>query len=174
HPRLAPEGMTDLVAALGASVVIFAELLVLPVLAYAAVGAGNPGAWVAGAAVLVAELAAALLTAVHWLKLDARGIHLGRWMGLRFVPWADVTAVRRAPGSEVVLRGWLWPPLPPAEATRSLTIAGHLAIEHRQGVSYFPPVEETALLAAVRRWAPHVRLPAWEGGPPAAPHPEAP
>ncbi|HEX8241858.1 MAG TPA: hypothetical protein VF541_00125, partial [Longimicrobium sp.] len=74
RPRLAPEGMTDLVAALGASLVIFAELLVLPALACAAVGAGNPGAWAAGVAVLMAELAAALLTAVHWLKLDARGI----------------------------------------------------------------------------------------------------
>jgi hypothetical protein len=169
HPRLAPEGLTDALVALGAGLLVVYELLIPPGLVWRSVGEGTRATALAGVAVFVAEIIIAALTVVHRLKLDARGIHFSRRMGRpKFIPWADVTVVRRATRGELVLCGWIWPPLWPNEATRSMTSVGHFAIAHRHGVSYFPPVEETAFLAAVRRWGPRVRLPAWEGGPPAA------
>ncbi|HEX6750503.1 MAG TPA: hypothetical protein VF092_24655 [Longimicrobium sp.] len=155
-PRLRADDVGDALVSLGTGVVIALELLVLPALVYAAVGRGSEAGLIAALAVFVAEALAAAFTGVHWLKLDARGIHFGRRMGFpRFVPWQDVARVRRAGRAEIVVRGWLWPPVPPAEATRSMSSLGHFAIHHPHGVSYFPPADEAAFLDAVRRWAPH-------------------
>jgi hypothetical protein len=133
--------------------VILVEMGVLPLLAYFAVG-GGPLAWGAASAVLAAESIVAVYRAVHWLKLDPHGIHFGQW-GRPFVPWSNVARVRAAPPAEVVVHGWLWPPVPPREGTRSLSSRGHFAIEHRGGISFFPPDDPGRFLDAVRRWAPH-------------------
>jgi hypothetical protein len=154
RPALAPEDAADALLTLGAALVILLELLVLPTLAWFAAGRGSPYAMPAAYTVWTAQVLYVVGTAVHWLKLDERGIHLGSWKR-RMVPWSYVTAVRPAGPAEVVVFGWLWPPIPPRDGTRSLTSRGHFAIEHRGGVHYFPPADPAAFLDAVRRWAPH-------------------
>ncbi len=163
-PRLRPDDVGDALVALGAGVVIVLELLVLPALVYRVLGDGTTGTGIAALAVLAAEILAVVLTVVHWVRLDAKGIHFGRRMGKpRFIPWRDVTLVRRAGRGEVVLCGWIWPPIPPAEATRSMTSLGHFSIDYPGGTAYFPPADEAAFLDAVRRWAPRA-LPRIDGG----------
>ena len=95
-------------------------------------------------------------TTVHWLRLDATGISFGRRIGApRFLPWSDVHRIRRATPREVIVRGWLLPPLPAREGTRSMTAKGHYAIEYgTRKVAYYPPADELEFLAAVRQWCP--------------------
>ena len=88
------------------------------------------------------------LYSVSALELDDAGIRFRRIAGRpRFLAWDNVTAVRRADRSEVVLRGWLLPPLPPRAAARSITSIGHYRFDWKGGSCYFPPAEAEALLA---------------------------
>jgi hypothetical protein len=106
-----------------------------------------------GIAVFVAELIALARAVVGSMTLDARGIHLARPAGSKFIAWKDVTFVRRADRAEAVISG-IGLPLEQSDATRSLTSLGHFAILYRKGTIYFPPADEAAFLAAIRRWAP--------------------
>lgn len=153
-PNLAPEGLADGLVSLAASlfILLLAGMVVAGAAAVALVATESPiAARVAGLAVLVVLIAAVLLTEVHWLRVDADGLRFGRWMGRpRVLPWEAVLQVEPAPASEVVVRGWLWPPLPPREATRSLSAQGHYRIEYLGGTAYFPPADRAAFRRAVR------------------------
>lgn len=105
-------------------------------------------------ALLIAGLVVVALGAfsVAALELDDAGIRFRRLIGRpRFVAWDNVTGVRRADRAEVVLRGWLLPPLPPKAAARSVTSIGHYRFDWRGGSCYFPPADEAALLAQLER-----------------------
>ena len=101
------------------------------------------------AALVVIALAALSVTAI---ELDDAGIRFRRLAGRpRFLSWDNVTAVRRADRAEVVLRGWLLPPLPPRAAARSVTSMGHYRFDWAGGSCYFPPADEAALIAHLER-----------------------
>lgn len=105
-------------------------------------------------ALFVAALAVIALGAysVAAIELDDAGIRFRRLTGRpRFLSWDNVTAVRRADRAEVVLRGWLLPPLPPKAAARSVTSLGHYRFDWDGGSCYFPPADEAALLAHLER-----------------------
>ena len=108
----------------------------------------------ASGALGVAALAVVALGAysVSALELDDTGIRFRRLVGQpRFVSWDRLTGVRRAERAEVVLRGWLLPPIPPRAAARSVTSVGHYRFEWAGGATYFPPADEAALLAHLER-----------------------
>jgi hypothetical protein len=108
-----------------------------------------------GPAILILALLsiAFSLHAVEWLRIDEQGIRFGRrWGSPKFLPWAAVRRVRPATRREVVLYGWLLPPIPPREATRALTSVGHYRIEWEGGYCYFPPEDEGTFRRAVERW----------------------
>ena len=155
-PNLAPEGLVDGLVTLAAGVflLLLGGMAVVAVAAVTLVATENPvAARVAGLVTLVVLMAALFLTEVHWLRVDADGLRFGRWLGRpRLLRWADVLQVEAAPPGEVVVRGWLWPPFPPREATRSLSAHGHYRIEHTGGTCYFPPVDAAAFREAVRRF----------------------
>lgn len=105
------------------------------------------------ALILVAGLIAALaLFTVSALELDDAGIRFRRLIGKpRFLAWESLTGVRRAERAEVVLRGWLLPPIPPRGAALTLTSLGHYRFDWDGGYCFFPPADETALLEIVQR-----------------------
>jgi hypothetical protein len=89
---------------------------------------------------------------VSALELDDMGIRFRRFAGRpRFLSWDNLKGVRRAERAEVVLRGWLLPPIPPRAAARSVTSMGHYRFDWQGGSTYFPPADEAALLAHLER-----------------------
>lgn len=106
-----------------------------------------------GALLLAALAVAALgLYSVSAIELDDTGIRFRRFAGRpRFLAWDNLTAVRRADRAEVVLRGWLLPPLPPRAAARSITSVGHYRFDWKGGSCYFPPADEAALIDHLER-----------------------
>lgn len=56
-----------------------------------------------------------------------------------FVVWDGVEEIAPATRREVVLKGVLWSPFPPREATPSLTGLGHFRIRFDGNVRYFSP-----------------------------------
>ena len=92
------------------------------------------------------------LCSVSALELDDTGIRFRRIAGSpRFLSWDRVVAIRRADRAEVVLRGWLLPPLPPRAPALTLTSLGHYRFDWDGGFCYFPPADEHALLAILER-----------------------
>jgi len=92
------------------------------------------------------------LCAVSAIELDDTGIRFRRIAGSpRFLTWDRVTAIRRADRAEVVLRGWLLPPLPPRAPALTLTSVGHYRFDWDGGWCYFPPADEAALVAHLER-----------------------
>jgi hypothetical protein len=163
HPRLRPRGVADALVALGVVLAQLIVLLVVPVLVWRVVDRSTPVTVVLGIAVFVAELIALVRALVRSMTLDARGIRLERLVGRpKFIAWKDVTFVRRADRVEAVMSG-IALPLEHSDATRSLTSLGHFAILYRAGTIYFPPADEAAFLAAVRRWAPLALAPEFGG-----------
>jgi hypothetical protein len=161
--NVAPEGWGDALLTLAAGLLILLMVAVLAAAAAAiayAVTRDVATARVAAAAAFAVVVLASLLTQVHSLRVDARGLRFGRRRGRpRAIPWEDVLAVEPAPSREVVVRGWLWPPVTPREATRSLSSQGHYRIEYRGGTCYFPPIDVVAFRAAIRRWRPDLLPP---------------
>jgi hypothetical protein len=160
-PQLAPQSSRDAALGIAIGLLLAFVLFGLPTLVTLAAyrGAHQPlvvmGVWI----VFFCPVAlVAYATVVHSLRLDADGITFKRWWGVpRHLPWSEVRRIRRAPPREVVVRGWLWPPVPPREATRSMTAEGHYAIEYGAGkVTYYPPENEADFLTAARRWNPEV------------------
>lgn len=117
--------------------------------------------WPAASGALAIAAALLLGIALHTvpaIEMDDTGIRFRRLIGSpRFLPWEKVTSIRRAARAEVVLRGWLLPPIPPRGASLSLTSLGHFRIDWDGGTCYFPPADERAFLEQVERsWGGHV------------------
>jgi hypothetical protein len=90
---------------------------------------------------------------VYWLKIDSTGLTFGRRAGgPKHLAWGDIHSITPAPRREVVLHGWLWPPLRPREATRCMSSLGHYRIEYEGGYCYFPPANEEEFLGALAYW----------------------
>jgi hypothetical protein len=96
--------------------------------------------------------------AVTRLTLSPTGIQFHRLFGSpRFLPWDRIVSIAVAPRSELVLRGWLWPPFPAREMTASLSAREHLRITWQDGYCYFPPAGPEEVLAyAAERIPPNV------------------
>jgi hypothetical protein len=160
HVHILPAAGTDggrdtlLSSAAGVAIVAMCGVgVAIPAaLVYAATGSATTASLVLYAGLMVVLVAIAM-TVVHWMRLDARGITLGRRSGgPRFVAWNDVTGIRPATRREVIVDGWLWPPVPPREATRCPSSLGHFRIDHRGGHLYFPPADPAQFLGAVEHW----------------------
>lgn len=147
-PRMAPEDRVDLlVFAAGVAA------LLVPASALVWLLSGLVGSVVAFLILNLVLLPVALRT-VGRLRIDQAGIRFGRRAGRpAFLPWNSIRSIRPASRREVVLRGWLLPPIPPREATRSMTSVGHYRIEWEGGYTFYPPLEELAFRSAVERWA---------------------
>jgi|GEM_PF-2100790 len=158
RPNVAPEDWRDALLTFAAGLPLML-VMALFVAAAAAIGyAGTRDVGVARFAALAALLWAVLdvsLMGVRWLRVDAGGLKFGRRRGTpRSLPWAEVLSVEPAPRREVVVRGWLWPPLARREPTGSLSSFGHYRIEYRGGTCYFPPVDAVAFRDAIHHWRP--------------------
>jgi hypothetical protein len=145
------DGLLSLVAAVAMMVMCVAGAALPAGIAYVFTGSAH-AAWVGLYAGWMLVVATVVLTVVHWMRIDERGITLGRRVGRKFVAWEDVTEIRPATRREVVVDGWLWPPVPPREATRCLSSIGHYRIDHRGGHFYFPPADEHQFLGALEYW----------------------
>ena len=151
RPHAAPRDVRDAFIAFVALCLIAAAVLLLAYVPVRIVLDPFPAATVA---LVVAGLVVGALGAysVSAIELDDAGIRFRRVFGRpRFLAWDNVTAVRRADRAEVVLRGWLLPPLPPRAAARSVTSLGHYRFDWKGGSCYFPPADEAALLAHIER-----------------------
>jgi hypothetical protein len=151
RPHAAPRDLRDAFIAVVALFLITAAVLLV---GYAPLRVWlNPFGAALGALALAAVAVIALaLYSVSAVELDDVGIRFRRITGRpRFLSWDNVTAVRRADRAEVVLRGWLLPPLPPRAAARSITSIGHYRFDWKDGSCYFPPADEAALLAHLER-----------------------
>jgi hypothetical protein len=159
RPRIAPAGWGDGLRTLAVVAAAVCAVAGLCRLASGLLTSGPaPRTWpLLVVPVLVLALSVVLmLTRVGWLKLSAEGMRFGSWLEQRKpVPWSDIRSVRPASSAEVIVRGWLWPPVPPREATPTFSSVGHYRIETRRGVRYFPPLAEGEFVEAVARWAPH-------------------
>lgn len=152
HPRDLLDGLVCLAAG-AAALALTAVLAAVP--AAAVYLATRSGYAATGALVAAGLLAACMvtLTLVHWMRIDATGLRLGRLAGWpKSVRWEDVTGIRPASRSEVIVRGWLLPPVPPREATRCLSSLGHYRIDYRGGYFFYPPADEERFLKAVAFW----------------------
>ena len=151
RPHAAPRDLRDAFIAIVALFLITAAVLLV---GYAPLRLWlEPFGAALGALALAAVAVLALaLYSVSAIELDDVGIRFRRMIGRpRFLAWDRVTAVRRADRAEVVLRGWLLPPLPPRAAARSITSIGHYRFDWKGGSCYFPPMDEAALLAHIER-----------------------
>jgi hypothetical protein len=158
RPNVAPEDWRDALLTFAAGLplvgVVMFVVAIAAAMGYAATRDVGFARFAAMAALLAVVLEASV-TGVRWLRVDAGGIRFGRHRGTpRSIPWGDVLSVEPAPRREVVVRGWLWPPLARREPTGSLSSFGHYRIEYRGGTCYFPPVDAVAFRAAIRRWRP--------------------
>lgn len=149
--RDARDGLLTLASGVAIIAMVSAMAAFPGLAAYALTGSSAAGMWgfMAG---WIAAIYVMLFTLVHWLRIDAVGLRLGRHAGLRVVRWEDVTGIRPASRREVILHGWLFPPVPPREATRCSSSLGHYRIDHRRGYFYFPPADEKQFLGAVEFW----------------------
>jgi hypothetical protein len=155
HPRVGIEDARDGLLTAAAGIAILAMLAVpaalVAAVVYAAAGTMDVARF-AGMMTLLGTMLTASATTVFWMKVDERGITLGRRAGRRFVGWDEVTGIRPATRREVIVDGWLWPPVPPREATRCFSSIGHYRVDHRGGHFYYPPADAAQLLEAVDRW----------------------
>lgn len=153
-PHAPPRDLRDAFIAIVALFLIAAAAMLLgyaPLRLFLAPPSAATGALVLAALTVIAIGA----HSVSALELDDAGIRFRRLAGRpRFVAWDRLTGVRRADRAEVVLRGWLLPPIPPRAAARSVTSIGHYRFDWAGGSAYFPPADEAALLAQLERsWA---------------------
>ena len=95
----------------------------------------------------------AMLNSVRKLTLDQDGIQVHRLLGgPRFLHWEQVRRIVPASREEVLLWGYLLPPLPAKATMNTISYLGHYRIDWEGGMFYFPPREADEFERAVRRW----------------------
>lgn len=113
---------------------------------------GPRTAAIVGLVVVALALGWVALCTVRGIELDDTGVRFLRTAGRpRFVSWDNLKGVQRADRAEVVLRGWLLPPLAMRACNASLTSLGHYRFDWPGGSTYFPPADEGALLTVLER-----------------------
>jgi hypothetical protein len=151
-PHSGPRDLADVLVGLLVAVPTLGVLYGIPAAIVVAIG----GSWTL--ALVAAALGAALFTlfvsplfTVRSLRISAEGLRFERVLGRpKFLPWSKVTRIRAARRVEVVLWGWLLPPFPAREATRSTSSLGHMRIEYAR--RFFPPHDPRLFEEAVGRW----------------------
>jgi hypothetical protein len=153
QPRILPRRLSDAALGLAIGLVQFFVFLVLMLIPTLAVGILTQNAIAAALtfmALFVFTSILILLFTVRHLRCDAEGLEFVRVLGTpKKLSWADVISIEEAPQAEVVLHGWLWPGIPPREATSSLTSLGHYRISWQGGTAYFPPNNVQQFLYAI-------------------------
>ena len=151
RPHALPRDARDAFIAVVATFLIGAALFLVG-FAVVDLFRGPRTAAIVGFIIALVALGSIALRTVRGIELDDTGIRFRRMVGgPRFLSWDNVTAVRRADRAEVVLRGWLLPPIPPRAPARSVTSIGHYRFDWKGGFCYFPPAEEAALIAHLER-----------------------
>jgi hypothetical protein len=160
RPQITPRSTRDLNrTVLTGGLVILQLIALMGLVAVLSYVVARDWMWALPAAsIAIASVAVVVgFSQVHWLRLDASGMTFGRRLGTpRHLGWERITSIRPASSAEVIRQGWLWPVLPPREATRSLTSEGHYRIAWDRRFCFFPPLDEHAFRSAVERWAPGV------------------
>lgn len=143
-PRFLPRDLFDVCVGLPVGIFQWTLLMGMPgllafALAYWLGVALLPSIGLGFLGYLVAYGAFLLVTVWH-LALRADGLHFQRIFGSpKFLPRERILSIEAAPRREVILRGWLWPPFPPREASPSLSASWHYRITWDAGVCYYPP-----------------------------------
>lgn len=153
-PHSGPRDLADVLVGVLVAIPTLGVLYGVPALAVVAIG----GSWTL--ALVAAALGAACFTLfisplfmIRSLKVSAEGLRFERALGRpKFLAWAQITSIRHARRSEVVLWGWLLPPFPAREATRSTSSIGHMRIEWARHYRFFPPSDMRLFEEAVGRW----------------------
>jgi len=79
---------------------------------------------------------------VSCISLSEDGIHFKRTLGSpRFLTWDSICCIEEAPRTELIIRGWLWPPIPAREMTACPSSVGHYRITWKTGYCYYPPAD---------------------------------
>jgi hypothetical protein len=95
----------------------------------------------------------ALLISVRRLTIDQIGIQIHRRLGgPRYLHWEQIHTITLVSREEVLLRGYLLPPLPAKATMNTTSYLQHYRIDWEGGVLYFPPANVEQFLSAVRRW----------------------
>ena len=151
RPHARPRDARDAFIAIVATFLIAAALFLIVFVGIDLFRGPRTAAIVASGAVALA-LGWVAARAVRGIELDDTGIRFMRPAGRpRFVSWDNLKGARRADRAEVVLRGWLLPPLALRACNASLTSLGHYRFDWPGGSTYFPPADEAALLTALER-----------------------
>lgn len=155
RPRDARDAFIGVVVTL-----LIAAALYLVGYAAADIFRGPRTAAIVGFVAVVLAFAWIALRTVRGVELDDSGIRFLRFAGRpRFISWDHLQAVRRADRAEVVLHGWLLPPLAMRACSASLTSLGHYRFDAPAGSVYFPPADEVGLLSALERnWGDVIQL----------------
>jgi len=153
-PHSGPRDLADVLVGVLVAIPTLGVLYGIPAAIVIALG----GSWTL--ALVAAALGAALFTlfisplfTVRSLTVSASGIRFDRVFGRpRLLHWDQIRRIRPAKRVEVVLWGWLLPPFPAREATRSTSSIGHLCIEWGRRYRYFPPQDPRMFEEVVGRW----------------------
>ncbi len=135
-PRVWPRDALDWVLCVTVGLLLMCVLFGVPaVLVFVATGSRT-----VALLTFCAAYTAFLSFSVQRVSLSPSGIRFHRVFGApRFLPWEAITSIAVAPRSEVVLRGWLWPPFPPRESTPSFSAREHFRIVWGDHYCYYPP-----------------------------------
>jgi len=139
RPRIASRGWKDflLVTCIVLPVQLTGLLIVPAALVYAATHSWI-AAWLAAAVIYVVCMS----LVVTALRITSEGIHFIRLCGSpKFLSWKQIEGISLAPPKELIIYGWLWPPLPAREMTASLSCLQHYRIQWTNGYCYFPPAD---------------------------------
>jgi len=150
-PRLAPRDLWDAVITLGFVLLIVpAGCGLIAVMRYPWQSELIPPS-IFLSVLLPASLA--LLISVRRLTIDQMGIQIHRRLGgPKFLHWEQVRRIKLASREEVLLKGYMLPPLPAKATMNTTSYLGHYRIEWDGGAFYFPPRDAEQFLAAVKRW----------------------
>jgi hypothetical protein len=137
-PRVAPRDALDWVLCITVGLLLTCFLFGIPaVLAFVATGSRT-----VALLTFCAAYTLFLSFSVQRLSVSPSGIRFHRVFGApRFLQWEAISSIAVAPRSEVVLRGWLWPPFPPRESTPSFSARDHFRIVWTEGFCYYPPAD---------------------------------
>lgn len=75
---------------------------------------------------------------------------------IRSLAWDRIHSIRPATRGEVFIQGWLWPPFPSKEPTKTLSTCGHFRIEWDQDYCFFPPKDPALFEQTIMRFHPEL------------------
>ena len=145
-PRIWPRDFIDVCVVLPIGLFLGALLCGVPALATfftsRAFGVSGDTSFIAAFVACCLFYAFFLLFMVRRLTVASDGLHFHRVLGSpKFLAWDRISTIVIVSRSEVVVRGWLWPPFPSREMTPALTALRHYRISWDGGYCYYPPAK---------------------------------